>query len=638
MVTWNLLNADDPYKARKAIGAVGGQPTAGTAGDGSTDDRAALASSDDTALAANLPLMLLPGTYKVSSNLTIDSPVWFTPGAVLKPDNGITVTLAGGIVNAPMSQIFDSSAGGAVVVQRAPEVYPQWWGALGDDTNDDQPAIQAMFDAASAAASSGQRTKVVLPPGVYRCDDELVPKSNICVENQGHLKFYGGDAIGGFVVLRAQQNIELYGGIWDSNQQENDNTIALGFVNPDQSVAGDATENIFIHDMLIKNSKHGGSHIVDIDDPADVGRGGGKGITVQFGNKDITISDVVLENCDLGLSIEGKETDAAYSQGIVIENVVLKNCKYMGLFLTSVVNSANLYGQTTSVSLNNIELVDCGTGQTTELTPQDCADLFGAITCQSMCGVQARNIRVKCTQPGDKLTVFRGAMRSCDWDVQVFCTGTLVDVVNSEPYAGHSPVNITSRWNSVRAHVNHYAAFSGYLLNAHATYYAAHGMYDFAVTWFNSGSLGAVPEAQYANNQQATTWLRVTDLHAGKTVTVFDGTPAAQTSAFAKYVENGLAIDDVSGNDQTKIGPTRTNLALVDASGSTKATVNSSGVEVNSSPLWISSGRGIYWGAGSPEGVVTAEPGSAYLNSSGGTGTTLYAKETGSGNTGWVAK
>lgn len=39
-------------------------------------------------------------------------------------------------------------------------------------------------------------------------------------------------------------------------------------------------------------------------------------------------------------------------------------------------------------------------------------------------------------------------------------------------------------------------------------------------------------------------------------------------------------------------------------------------------------------GAGSPEGVVTANPGSIYLNSSGGA---PYYKNTGTGNTGWVA-
>jgi hypothetical protein len=43
-------------------------------------------------------------------------------------------------------------------------------------------------------------------------------------------------------------------------------------------------------------------------------------------------------------------------------------------------------------------------------------------------------------------------------------------------------------------------------------------------------------------------------------------------------------------------------------------------------------------GAGSPEGVLTAPVGSLYTRTNGGAGTTLYVKETGSGNTGWIAK
>lgn len=44
-------------------------------------------------------------------------------------------------------------------------------------------------------------------------------------------------------------------------------------------------------------------------------------------------------------------------------------------------------------------------------------------------------------------------------------------------------------------------------------------------------------------------------------------------------------------------------------------------------------------GAGSPEGVVTADVGSLYLRTDGGAGTALYVKESGvNTNTGWIGK
>lgn len=52
----------------------------------------------------------------------------------------------------------------------------------------------------------------------------------------------------------------------------------------------------------------------------------------------------------------------------------------------------------------------------------------------------------------------------------------------------------------------------------------------------------------------------------------------------------------------------------------------------------FTNGRIISTGAGDPENVVSARVGSLYLRSDGGAGTAFYVKETGDGNTGWVAK
>jgi hypothetical protein len=50
------------------------------------------------------------------------------------------------------------------------------------------------------------------------------------------------------------------------------------------------------------------------------------------------------------------------------------------------------------------------------------------------------------------------------------------------------------------------------------------------------------------------------------------------------------------------------------------------------------SGAYIAAGANTPEGATAAPVGSLYLRTNGGASTTLYVKESGSGNTGWVAK
>ena len=47
---------------------------------------------------------------------------------------------------------------------------------------------------------------------------------------------------------------------------------------------------------------------------------------------------------------------------------------------------------------------------------------------------------------------------------------------------------------------------------------------------------------------------------------------------------------------------------------------------------------GIISGTGTPEGSVTAPIGTLYTRLDGGASTTLYVKESGTGNTGWVGK
>lgn len=47
----------------------------------------------------------------------------------------------------------------------------------------------------------------------------------------------------------------------------------------------------------------------------------------------------------------------------------------------------------------------------------------------------------------------------------------------------------------------------------------------------------------------------------------------------------------------------------------------------------------IQYGTGTPEAVVTADIGAIYINTTGGAGTTLYIKESGTAtDTGWIGK
>lgn len=71
------------------------------------------------------------------------------------------------------------------------------------------------------------------------------------------------------------------------------------------------------------------------------------------------------------------------------------------------------------------------------------------------------------------------------------------------------------------------------------------------------------------------------------------------------------------------------------AAGKLRGTNGSTGDLV---ALLFTSSVGIFQGTGSPEGAVTAGIGSLFMRTDGGAATSLYVKESGAGNTGWVAK
>jgi hypothetical protein len=73
------------------------------------------------------------------------------------------------------------------------------------------------------------------------------------------------------------------------------------------------------------------------------------------------------------------------------------------------------------------------------------------------------------------------------------------------------------------------------------------------------------------------------------------------------------------------------------SSGTPLASVNASGALF--APKYCYTATVCDWaGAGTPEGTVTAAVGSTYRRTDGGASTTFYVKESGAGNTGWIAK
>jgi hypothetical protein len=126
-----------------------------------------------------------------------------------------------------------------------------------------------------------------------------------------------------------------------------------------------------------------------------------------------------------------------------------------------------------------------------------------------------------------------------------------------------------------------------------------------------------------------------------------NGSAAAPSLTFLQSPDMGLYRVNSATLGVTTDGVARALLSSAGFVPATNAGLNLGGVtarfnSVNAVELNLgttsTNGMKITHGAGSPEGVVTANVGSQYMRRDGGAGTTLYVKESGTGNTGWVAK
>jgi hypothetical protein len=91
-----------------------------------------------------------------------------------------------------------------------------------------------------------------------------------------------------------------------------------------------------------------------------------------------------------------------------------------------------------------------------------------------------------------------------------------------------------------------------------------------------------------------------------------------------------------SGNTTISTGGAKN--VLIQSNGTTVATFYPSGNVSLTGKVFLDEASNVFLssGTGSPEGVVTAGIGSVWLRKNGSSASTLYLKETGTGNTGWI--
>lgn len=123
-----------------------------------------------------------------------------------------------------------------------------------------------------------------------------------------------------------------------------------------------------------------------------------------------------------------------------------------------------------------------------------------------------------------------------------------------------------------------------------------------------------------------------------------DGTNLVRAASIYVTVDGTPGTNDMPGKIALLTSPdgsaSPVERVVIDNAG--VVTISSENLSFNTAGkgLLFTGNGSVIWrcGAGTPEGAVTAPVGSLFTRTDGGANTTLYVKESGAGNTGWVAK
>lgn len=517
--------------------------------------------------------------------------------ACLLPDNGGTVIKPNNV----------AGAGRWLSVDLAIDV--RSFGAKGDNSADDTLAFQAAID--TTTAGNGETTvrgvAVFIPPGVYRVSNLTMPRG---------LKIYG------------------HGPSTTIVRKTSTTGYAFNFDSTGLTPSG-------VQDQVELNS----FAIWQVGTPTDGGAVNVDGVT---SDARAVLINVHTQNCYRG--IRTRNTIQS-----MLRNV---NCFY------SVKKGFEFAGSSYAMSLVNC-FASSGGDDGFELNDGNYCSFIGCASDNNAeAGYRLKNCHFMtmkgCGNEGNKYGAY---LYRCDGvDVDTFYSLVKINTVNAvvlDETQRCKLKNISSSHVDPAYGTYMVSAINGSVFNTLETGYQSHkwpgasnsGVVDdigafMEVTHYLEGSQPAVKHIRFpvVNLTTGVTNMRGITFNGGIIP------PIDMQTALAN--EKRIIATYSYGNTFAGLGMNSTDLAvrIVGNPGGSGYVADVGYYSEDGAFTWASrfkfSGQGVMMlrngvhfldGDGSPEGVVTAPPGSLFLNKQGGASTELYAKESGTGNTGWKA-
>ena len=298
------------------------------------------------------------------------------------------------------------------------------YGCVGDGATDNAAAMRGCF---LKAAANGRTIRI--PSGLYLLSKPIDFLAGTTVFCEGTLKLTADPtAAGGFLLIKGGDNdVNWFGGTIDGGGLINMNGITAAF-DPGNNLF---SRNIKFQGVTVRNCRTNMEW-----DAANHFAGGGKGITCQFHADGIMFSDMTIEDCDIGISLEAANVNNQYTYNALFNNILIRRAPRCGIYLggsiPAGVGSSDTWGSLESkigqCVFRNVVMEDCSTEADTGLN-------YGAITSNFANGVDLE-CTVRSSNPNtNPITLWRGNAGHGRVKIRAY-VDYLYDGANFNPYAG----------------------------------------------------------------------------------------------------------------------------------------------------------------------------------------------------------
>jgi Right handed beta helix region len=495
------------------------------------------------------------------------------------------------------------------------------YGAAGDGVTDDRPAIQKALDAAAAAGGG----TVYFPPTLFgyrvtrRAANQeyalLVPSN---VRLTGHrwasrIVLAAGQPENTFViVLSDAQNVEIDHLTVDGNgTAQTDGFVGQHGIVVNQSTL-DVSRHVVIHDCDVVNCAGSLIYAVRAEDVrverCRLQGARGYGIVVRMVT-DMTVLDNDIADCT-GAGVQWLSSSGVDVTGARVAHNRVHGCGSAGIYVLAedgshVIGARLVHNWVTSCEGTGVRLthgVDCD------------------ISHNYVQNVRNGGIFIRGDSTGVSI-----AHNQVDT-----VNGDGIYVVTIDGYASTPVGRVSLAHNHVR-NASGYGIYANYVRNVEIDGGSVEGTAGTGI-YVRMGDVSegcTVRGVTLKNNASIGVYLldadndRTRDCLVSHCTFIDDQGVPTQTE--------GVRLANSHGRVQVvanQFAGTATPINLVGFSAAALVRHSNTGAGL---PLWTT-------GTGTPQGVVTAPVGSLFLRTDGGAGSVMYVKESGTGNTGWVAK